>query len=291
MDIEARKAEVLGGIKELEDGLTSVWHKAIEEDDFEGAVELLQQWKARAGQFLRANVSEVEARELQKVTRNYPPIRHIGDIDFRIAKYEGILHALIKEIQDDPAILPATPLPPAIEPATTQGGGNVDGYRPTGHLDISYANELYDRVKTLIQNTIPLDVNTARVIIELVDDSIKEFGSTNQEKKVELKQIKEQAEDVLPPKDVKELRTRAEGKALKKLHPNNKILRNALYAIAALVLIVVATFNAWKPLLRQGEAARTEPSPSPALLTEAAAAPSQPPPCVESSPQVLSSPS
>jgi hypothetical protein len=247
MDTEVRKEEVLAGIKELEDRLTRVWLKAIDDDDFEGAVELLQQWKTRAGQFLRANVSEVEARELQKITRNYPPIRHVGDIDFRIAKYEGILHAIIEEIQEDPTILPAVASPPAPEPAKTQDSGGIDSYRPAVQPDVSYANELYDRVKTLIHDAAPLDVNKARVIVELAEDAVKEFGNTNQEKKVELKSIKEKAEEALPAKTVEELRKRAEGFIIDKAFPL-KPRRRALLYVAVGVLIVVAflaPFIAW----------------------------------------------
>jgi tetratricopeptide (TPR) repeat protein len=113
---------------------------------------------------------------------------------------------------------------------------------PSDDSELTQAERLYDKVKGLYHNAESLDENTARLIAESVDDAISLFGKTNQEKKVELKRIRREAEDALPPATVEELRKRAEGKALSKIHPKNKNLRNAVYTIIALIILVSAVF-------------------------------------------------
>src|SRR5437588_10037234 len=83
----------------------------------------------------------------------------------------------------------------------------------------NHAITLYEKVRALMQST--LDENNARIIAESADDAINEFGNTNQEKKVELRKWKAQAELVLPPSTIEELRKRAEGQLLKKSYPKN----------------------------------------------------------------------
>lgn len=130
---------------------------------------------------------------------------------------------------------------------------------------LSGSEKLYERVKSLYQNTNPLDKDTARHIIELADDAIKEFGSTNQEKKVELRQWKAQAELVLPPATVEELRKRAEGQLLKKSYPQNVILRKTLLWIIVLVIFGGGVLALRKTFLGQSGQAKIEPSPTPSI--------------------------
>jgi hypothetical protein len=99
------------------------------------------------------------------------------------------------------------------------------------------ANQLYDKVKGYIENTKPLDEHTARIIVESVDDAIKEYGNSNQEKKVDLRKWKAEAELVLPPSTIEELKKRAEGQFLRKSYPRNRLLRNSLF-IAIIVTAV-----------------------------------------------------
>lgn len=101
------------------------------------------------------------------------------------------------------------------------------------------AEQLYERVKSLYQNTNPLDQDNAKLIVELAEDAIKEFAHTNQDKKVELRNWKEQAELVLPPQTVEELRKRAEGHALQNFYPKNPRLRIALLGIIIFVVLLV----------------------------------------------------
>ena len=88
------------------------------------------------------------------------------------------------------------------------------------------ANKLYEEVKRLINSAGTPNAERARLIIELADDAIEEFGATNQDRKVELRKIKTQFEELLPPTTIDELRKRAEGKLLVSTYPRNKILRN-----------------------------------------------------------------
>lgn len=129
----------------------------------------------------------------------------------------------------------------------------------------SYANQLYDKVKRLAHNITQLDRDNARLVVELADDAIKEYGNTNQEKKVELRQWKSQAELVLPPATVEELRKRAEGQLLKKSYPRHKSLRNLLLAAAA-TLVIVSGLMALRQILPGS--ATTTPSPAPSQKLE-----------------------
>jgi hypothetical protein len=125
---------------------------------------------------------------------------------------------------------------------------------------LTLAEQLYNKVKELIQNTKPLNEYTARIIVESSDDAIKEFGNTNQEKKVELRQWKAQAELVLPPSTIEELRKRAEGELIKRSYPKNAILRNVLLALVVLFVIVLGLFAIKKELWPKGQTAPPLPT-------------------------------
>ena len=109
----------------------------------------------------------------------------------------------------------------------------------------------YDQAIELYQNTEHLDQEVARLLILLADDAIKEFGNTNQEKKAELERIKEEAEEVLPPKDVDGLKKRAEGQVLKMIYPRKQIIRQLFY-IAFAVAVALPILIGILPRLRWG---------------------------------------
>lgn len=138
---------------------------------------------------------------------------------------------------------------------------------------ITLAEQLYDKAKGLFQNTKPLDEYTARILVEYADDAVKEFGNTNQEKKVELRSIKEKAEEVLPPKTVEELRKRAEGKAIEKVYPKNKRLRNIVLIVIIIVTVISTLMYLGKMVI--GWFSITETSPP---HTSTQATPSDPNP-------------
>jgi hypothetical protein len=129
------------------------------------------------------------------------------------------------------------------------------------------ANELYLKVKGLFENTNFLDKTAAKLIIELADDAIKEFGNTNQDKKVELRSIKEKAEEVLPPKTVKELRERAEGIALGRGYPKNKLIRNWIYAIIIILIIISSLIALKATFLDSGKKAKGGSASSTVMTT------------------------
>lgn len=136
---------------------------------------------------------------------------------------------------------------------------------PTPGQDAAaHANQLYEQVKGLVNGLKPLDESSARLIVELADDAIKEFGNTNQEKKVELRQWKAQAELVLPPRTIEELRKRAEGSALERAYPRNRKVQNTLYIV--IVLLIIASGLLWlkKTFFAESTPAKVEASPSPA---------------------------
>lgn len=101
------------------------------------------------------------------------------------------------------------------------------------------AEDLYSKVKKLYGDGNDLDEDKARHIIEYADDAIKEFGNTNQKKKVQLRKWKAQAEAILPPSTIEELRKRAEGELLKRTFPQNMALRATLYALVALLVLIL----------------------------------------------------
>jgi len=114
---------------------------------------------------------------------------------------------------------------------------------PGDRNGLAHAEQLYERVKSLTEGGVPSDESTASIIVELVDDAVKEFGSTNQDKKVELRRIKEEAEQVLPPKTVDELRKRAEGQILKRTFPRNRTLRNVVLLIIGSGTILLGAYE------------------------------------------------
>ena len=114
---------------------------------------------------------------------------------------------------------------------------------PGDRTGLAHAEQLYEKVKNLTAGGIPSDESTASIIVELVDDAVKEFGSTNQDKKVELRRIKEKAEEVLPPRTVEELRKRAEGQILKRTFPRNRIIRNVVLLIIGSGTILLGAYE------------------------------------------------
>lgn len=103
--------------------------------------------------------------------------------------------------------------------------------------NLSNALELYGQAKAISQHVKPLSAQKASVLIVIARDAIKEFGSTNQEKKDELEKLISEAEHVLPPKTIEELRKRAEGHVLEKAYPKKPILRKAVLTIIGLAIV------------------------------------------------------
>jgi formylglycine-generating enzyme required for sulfatase activity len=118
--------------------------------------------------------------------------------------------------------------------------------RPITDGTLAHAELLYLQVMSL--NAKPVNESTARQIILLVDDAIKEFGTTNHEKRVELERIKEDAEGVLPPKKFQALRERAEGLILKIFWPKQKAARKVLLIIVGVGVLGTSMFYAIRRL-------------------------------------------
>jgi len=136
---------------------------------------------------------------------------------------------------------PADPDPIADGPAKIQS--TVPGALPTNppakiEASLSQAHQLYETVQNLVKSANPTDVHTARLIVETCDDAISEFGNTNQDKKLDLRKWKAEAEQILPPATLKDLKDRAEALVLAKGYPKSNRIRNILlYAIGAIILI------------------------------------------------------
>jgi hypothetical protein len=115
-----------------------------------------------------------------------------------------------------------------------------------------HANQLYETVKTLTQTTGALDQRTARLIVETSDDAIREFGNTNQDKKIDLRNWKAEAEALLPPLTIKELKDRAEAQILAKGFPTRKLPRKILLYLIGAVLLIIAVAAIYKEFPKSG---------------------------------------
>lgn len=131
-------------------------------------------------------------------------------------------------ISDDGEITPASE-----EPVKQTAHTTLDE-----HKNLAHANQLYDKVKSLVETERTLSEIDARMIVEFADDAIRQFDTTNQEKKVALRNWRDQAELTLPPSTVEELRKRAERLVLKKSYPRNRKLAKTLLGIIAIAIIV-----------------------------------------------------
>jgi hypothetical protein len=236
---EANVQEFLQSIRQLKDGLTPVWIKAIDEEDLNGATDDLEDWRKRLVAYLREQLSDVEAVEFQTITKSFPLVHSVGDLEFRISRYEQWLSDLAKQVQQDPNRLASSRFKPIAG----------DNKKPQFEAGLEHAHFLYEKAKTLIDRSLNLDETTARVIVETVDDAIKEFGSKHQEKKIELKEWRRRAELVLPPETLEELRKRAESGFFKRFFPQNSRLRAVFIVIVFVIIVLVGILTAKKLLL------------------------------------------
>ena len=105
-------------------------------------------------------------------------------------------------------------------------------------INIKHANYLYVQVSELCQDWRSVDLVKARLIVERATDAIASFGKTNHEKKVQLKEIIEKAEQVIPPDSIDGLKKRAEKFILKIIYPKSRRLRNVLVASIGAILFL-----------------------------------------------------
>lgn len=100
---------------------------------------------------------------------------------------------------------------------------------------VQRATELYENLKNT--NFKNIDRNKAKVIIVTAKDALALFGDTNQEKKVELLEIIQQAEETLPPSSIKGLIEAIQSKIIEVIFPERRWLRNVLYAIVTVIVV------------------------------------------------------
>jgi len=128
--------------------------------------------------------------------------------------------------------------------------------------NIKRALELYEKARALHRHAQPLDERLAHMIIESANDAVREFGSTNQDKKVELRRIVEEAGKVLPPPSFEDMRKRAEGEILQRAYPQTHFWRNVLIVVVAagvLIYFISPIFSLlWSSRSDSSNAARPE---------------------------------
>lgn len=112
-------------------------------------------------------------------------------------------------------------------------------------LDISAerAERLYKEIRASYHETATMSREKARLILEKIEDAIKEFGNTNQEKKVELRDIKGQLEDILPPETVDSLKARATKKLFQRIYPKHSKGRSIFIGLTLTAMAVLLSYG------------------------------------------------
>lgn len=121
---------------------------------------------------------------------------------------------------------------------------------------ITRVGESYERVRELIQQ-LP-DEGIARLILELIDDTLKEPG-ISPEKRAELRKWKEQAQAALPPASFKELAGWVERGLLSLLPKGGRQRTILIYLIGGGILL----FGLYQSVERYWPKSETTPTPTP----------------------------
>jgi len=193
------------------------------------------------------------SRDVEQMLINALNIPARPSVRFTTSQFQGVLDAVRNKVLEwcHEARDPAVDGQPASVTAVVALATDTDTK--------SSGDQLYRRIMDLRQDKAPLDETNATLIIELIDDAIHEYGNTNQERKVTLRQLRKECEQVLPPATIEELKRRAEGHFLKKAYPKNQAVRFLVYAVILVVIAGSAIFGTWtilekpKPLLTQSQ--------------------------------------
>jgi len=120
---------------------------------------------------------------------------------------------------------------------------------------LTYGEQLFEEVKELIEKNQTLDATVAKLVIEKVDDALKEFGNRNQEQKLKLREWKARAEAALPPTTFKQLKERTEGGILAKAW-RRPMIRKAVAGLA-LLFVIASVFLYLRKAISNSEATKT----------------------------------
>lgn len=241
----------LDSLKSFLDELNNI-EAALHADGYSKMEQRFARWKDRCVRFIADNFSDDEAKKLSryKLLDSNPTIarrRHEHTI-LTFKKCRSFLEVMIEEIQTHgEGVSPQQPTPLTRQEPTQGVASAIDTHQPIDTANHEQANELYEKARALSRYVKPLDANTAKIIIETANDAIKEFGNTNQEKKVELKRMVEEAGKVLPPATFKELTDRAEGQLLRKTYPKSHTSRNVILLVV-LLFTLVGSASIWSTL-------------------------------------------
>ena len=204
-------------------------------------------WKERFTAFLKEHVPSEASRFEDIIRPNFwdNPLNESPYDEF-MREYGNahlaFIDELIDSVQKGYAVLKPT-LPAVLIPSSSKAEAEKDkNHNPIG-TDISRAEDLYNKVRASFQNTKPLDQATAKLIIEYADDAIKELSNTNQEKKVELRDIKEKAGEVLPPEDFGGVGKGVQRRFLKKYYLKYKKVINAVACLTLVLGGVIAIYE------------------------------------------------
>jgi len=135
---------------------------------------------------------------------------------------------------------------------------------------------LYNEVLNSYQHLGDLDEKRAAEVIESIDDALSEFGTTNQNKKAELKRIRRDVEAVLPPATVEDLKKRAQAYLLAKGFPRRQWLQRLLLIAVGLAVLssLIIPIAVW--LFRSKDVPRPGPSDEPITVKHVAFDPPSP---------------
>lgn len=106
MTAQNKAEEIVKGLKDLQQRLSKIFEMAESEQDFDTAHERLRRWKERAVRFIRENVSDKEANILEQTELGSLIAGEVlHNLGREMSLYDGILRALVEEVEEDPSIL------------------------------------------------------------------------------------------------------------------------------------------------------------------------------------------
>ncbi len=134
--------------------------------------------------------------------------------------------------------------------------------KETNPNSLEEADRLYEEVRLLSKDINSTDENTARLIVEKVDDAIKIYGNSNQEKKLELRRIRREAELIIPPETLEDLNKRSQRELLKHTYPKKRFSRNIILTVVALLVVIFLILSASKLLFDKASDEKEKTTPS-----------------------------
>jgi hypothetical protein len=134
-----------------------------------------------------------------------------------------------------------------------------ESWPPGSSERVAHSIGLYERARELLCKQ-PLSFETAKLAIAMAEDALAGLGATNQQLKVKLGAIIEEARDALPPANFDELKKRGEGKFIEKIYRPGIVARNVLSAGGVLLAVLIVAFPIVSSFSGRDETAEAVPT-------------------------------